>query len=56
MRSMAALRLLALAANISFIAYGATARLAPVVVLHLLLFPCNLVRLDQLYIGIKAGR
>ena len=47
-RDMAALRLTALAANLSFIAYGATAQLWPVLVLHLALVPLNLLRLLQL--------
>jgi hypothetical protein len=51
MRSMVALRVVALAANLSFIAYGAAAGLTPVLVLHLLLLPCNLVRLAQLRRG-----
>ena len=47
-RDMAVLRLTALAANLSFIAYGATAQLWPVLVLHLVLVPLNLLRLLQL--------
>jgi len=56
MRSMVALRVTALAANLVFIAYGATAGLTPVLVLHLLLLPCNAVRLAQLCRACKAGR
>lgn len=48
MRSMLWLRISALAANVCFITYGALAGLAPVLVLHLLLLPCNLVRLRPL--------
>lgn len=51
MRSMGALRIAALAANLVFIAYGATAGLAPVLALHLTLLPCNFVRLVQLRLG-----
>jgi len=47
-RDMAMLRVTALAANFSFIAYGATAQLWPVLVLHLVLVPLNLHRLRQL--------
>ena len=47
-RDMAVLRLTALAANLSFMAYGATAQLWPVLVLHLVLVPLNLLRLLQL--------
>ena len=45
---MRRLRLLALAANLAFIAYGAGAGLAPVLALHLALAPLNLWRLVQL--------
>jgi hypothetical protein len=47
-RDMAMLRVTALTANFSFIAYGATAQLWPVLVLHLVLVPLNLHRLRQL--------
>ncbi len=55
MRSMVALRLVAIAANVLFIAYGAMGALAPVLVLHLLLIPCNLVRLWQLSAAAQPG-
>jgi hypothetical protein len=42
-----ALRLCALAANVAFIAYGASAGLWPVLALHATLLPINLVRLLQ---------
>ncbi len=48
MRSIKALRVSALGANVCFIAYGALNGLYPVVVLHALLLPCNLLRLWQL--------
>lgn len=48
MRSMAALRMAAIGANLCFIAYGFMSGLAPVLSLHLLLLPCNLLRLAQL--------
>jgi len=44
---MRRLRLLALAANAAFIAYGTAAELLPVMVLHLALVPVNLWRLNQ---------
>ena len=44
---MLRLRLLALAANAAFIAYGTSAELLPVMVLHLALVPVNLWRLNQ---------
>jgi hypothetical protein len=46
-RDMRRLRLLALAANAAFIAYGALAHLLPVLALHLALVPVNLWRLNQ---------
>jgi len=48
MRSMLALRLAALGANIGFITYAASMELMPVLALHLLLVPCNTVRLGEL--------
>ena len=48
MRSMIGLRLAAVAANICFIAYGSLSGLHPVLVLHVLLVPCNLYRLWEL--------
>jgi len=56
MRSMVALRVTALAANVVFIAYGAVAGLTPVLVLHLLLLPCNALRLAQLCRACKDRR
>jgi len=44
---MRRLRLLALAANAAFIAYGTAAQLLPVLMLHLALVPVNLWRLNQ---------
>jgi CRP/FNR family transcriptional regulator, cyclic AMP receptor protein len=38
------LRLCAMAANLAFVAYGAAAGLAPVMVLHLILLPINIFR------------
>jgi hypothetical protein len=45
MRDMAALRCVAIASNLAFIAYGALADIGPVLVLHLMLLPVNVVRL-----------
>lgn len=47
MRDMAALRVLAIASNLAFIAYGALAGIGPVLLLHALLLPLNAVRLAQ---------
>ena len=47
MNDMRRLRLLAIASNFVFIAYGAMAGLGPVLLLHLVLLPVNLLRLSQ---------
>ena len=46
-RSITALRALAIASNLLFIAYAAGAHLPPVLILHALLLPINLIRLRQ---------
>jgi hypothetical protein len=48
MRSMSALRWVAIASNVAFIAYGYFEHLAPVLLLHVLLLPVNSYRLAQL--------
>jgi len=48
MRSMSALRWLAIASNVAFIAYAYLRGLAPVLLLHTLLLPVNICRLTQL--------
>ena len=48
MRSMRALRWVAIASNLAFIAYGYLGHLAPVLLLHLALLPVNVYRLRQL--------
>jgi hypothetical protein len=45
MRDMVALRCMAIASNVAFIAYGGLANLGPVLVLHLLLLPINTLHL-----------
>jgi hypothetical protein len=47
MRSMAPLRVVALGSNMMFILYGHLAKIEPVLVLHLILFPINLWRLIE---------
>ena len=47
MRGMVALRLLAIASNLAFIGYAALAGIHPVLMLHALLLPINVVRLLQ---------
>jgi hypothetical protein len=49
MRSMSALRWVALASNLAFIAYGFLGHIAPVLVLHIVLLPVNGFRLMQHY-------
>jgi CRP/FNR family cyclic AMP-dependent transcriptional regulator len=48
MRNMVALRCMAIASNLAFITYGGLADLGPVLVLHLLLLPVNVLRLTVL--------
>src|SRR5215467_15599385 len=48
MRSMTALRWVAIASNVAFIAYSYFRGLAPVLLLHTLLLPVNVCRLAQL--------
>ncbi|MDX2006807.1 MAG: hypothetical protein SFU83_16165 [Meiothermus sp.] len=48
MRDMVVLRLVAIASNLAFLAYGALADLPPVLLLHAVLLPTNLFRLTQL--------
>jgi len=52
MRSMSALRWVAIASNVAFIAYAYLEGLAPVLLLHALLLPVNICRLVQL----RGGR
>lgn len=46
-RDMVALRAVAIASNLAFIAYGLSAGLDPVLLLHVLLLPLNAWRLAQ---------
>jgi hypothetical protein len=48
MRSMSALRCVAIASNLAFIGYGYLGGLAPILLLHALLLPVNIYRLAQL--------
>lgn len=47
MQGMVALRVTALLSNVAFIAYGASAGIDPVLMLHTLLLPLNAWRLAQ---------
>jgi cell shape-determining protein MreD len=46
-RSMVALRALAIGSNIAFIAYGLSAALWPILLLHSIMLPLNLLRLRE---------
>jgi hypothetical protein len=48
MRSMFALRWVAIASNLAFIGYGYTGSLMPVLLLHLVLLPVNVARLAEI--------
>ena len=54
-RSMVPMRILALGANVCFIGYGAMGVYLPVLILHLVLLPINLVRLRTLVAELNAG-
>jgi CRP/FNR family transcriptional regulator, cyclic AMP receptor protein len=47
MRNMTALRCMAIASNLAFIAYGALAGVIPVLLLHVVLLPVNVLRLVE---------
>ena len=46
MRDMVSLRVVAIASNIAFISYGALAEIGPVLLLHVVLLPVNMLRLS----------
>ena len=48
MRDRVALRVVAIAGNLAFIAYGGLADIGPVLLLHVVLLPVNLLRLVEL--------
>ena len=48
MRSMRSLRLTAIASNMAFIAYAAYGHLQPILILHSILLPLNIIRLIQI--------
>ncbi len=54
-RSMVPMRILAIVANVCFIGYGAMGVYLPVLILHLVLLPINLVRLRTLVAELNAG-
>jgi len=46
-KSMVSLRVLAIGSNLAFIGYGLAASLWPILVLHLIMLPLNLLRLRE---------
>jgi hypothetical protein len=54
MRTMVPLRVVAIASNITFLAYGLSFQLWPVTVLHILLLPLNTLRLVQIRQMLRA--
>lgn len=56
MKTMIALRLVAIASNLAFIYYAYSAGLTPILILHLLLLPLNLFRLIQLELLVRRAR
>jgi hypothetical protein len=48
MRKMVGLRCVAIGSNVAFILFGYLGGIMPVLVLHLCLFPCNIIRLFQI--------
>jgi hypothetical protein len=55
MMSMRPLRLVAIASNVAFIAYGIMAHLHPVLLLHSILLPVNTIRLLQVELARGVG-
>lgn len=56
MRDMVALRVVAIASNVAFIAYGGLADIGPVLLLHVLLLPVNVLRLVELLRSLRPVR
>jgi hypothetical protein len=56
MRTMLPLRIIAIGANVFFIAYGALAEVYPNLVLHLLLLPFNIYRLVEILLMTRRVR
>lgn len=54
-RNMRVLRAIAILSNIAFIIYGALDWLPPVLILHALLLPLNIVRLKELLKGTNGS-
>jgi CRP/FNR family cyclic AMP-dependent transcriptional regulator len=48
MKSLRSLRITAIASNLAFIAYAALGNMPPILILHTILLPLNIVRLIQI--------
>ena len=46
-KRMVSLRTLAIASNVAFITYGLAGRLWPIVILHVIMLPLNVIRLRE---------
>jgi hypothetical protein len=55
MRSMYALRFVAISSNLAFMAYGFLGDLMPILLLHAALLPVNIVRLQELGATRRTG-
>lgn len=55
MRDQRRLRGFGILSNILFILYGALTGMLPIVILHTILLPLNILRLSQLSSGYKSG-
>ena len=53
-KQMVLLRALAIASNLAFITYGLAARLWPIVTLHLIMLPLNVIRLREAFALLSA--
>ena len=51
-RRMVLLRALAIASNLAFITYGLAAQLWPIVTLHLIMLPLNVIRLREAFAAV----
>jgi hypothetical protein len=56
MKSMRGLRISAIASNIAFITYALMAGLLPILILHSILLPLNIVRLVQIELALVVDR
>jgi hypothetical protein len=52
-KQMVLLRALAIASNLAFITYGLAARLWPIVTLHLIMLPLNVIRLREAFTSLS---